>query len=690
MENNFNANEFRFLESQNSLEKSHPPHNSLCTNDFDEQFYWVNQHMRHLWTHSNTPISASATTSATDTPYGTFQHSFHPLNGTISDNSITKNPVSPHFNPLPPGTGILENLPSSEPRPLPSIASAHHANGHPLSTSISAVDSLTYSDDPSFAPKNLPVPTEHSNHHSMFSCPPPANNIIGERLESGNPVPQYDQHLDQSLLQDSAPLYRVCSAPDPPTVSRPSVRCLSIENQSSSTADTSPDFSSLKAPSAISGLGAFEKVKEKLGEVKKKRQQTKHACAKCQRDNKKCDESRPCVRCRKTQCEDQCIDIPRKKRPLGMKRGPYKKGGSSMASTRRSDQENYSLAQKKKTTRVDDTLESLTIKSSQTNPSNNESSQTNVLQDVPLLDPAEETAWRKSRVRSYTNPIGTAENLHFQLPENLPLYPKNSPSVAESDSSKIHPVHPKLPMPTDFSAYSMHSFPDQSVDSTIGRTDEYVTHPWSVHDPSVVPPHIAPHIGYEHPPEVKMEDGSASVTDGPQTGNDPLHPSYHMGYEIRHIPEAEQYPSTHPMFDGMSHLEHTVSNDSSYSPHDTNFASPLKMEGQNALPETHYPFLRGRIHSFSIAADSPHHLVERPCLHCLAVADNPNEHANLADLRERQQRELEFTSMLLFHDHPSYHARPDLNFHEVLHPEHFAYPNIHHDNSDNYDYLHPH
>ncbi|WBW72469.1 DNA-binding transcription factor Pho7 [Schizosaccharomyces osmophilus] len=679
MENNSYPDKFRFLESQNSPERSDPLHNPLGRNDFDEQFYWVNQHMRHLWSHSNPPTSASGTTSTTDTPYGTFQHSFHPLNHTISNDSIAKNPVSPHLNHLPHRAGILGSIPTSEPQRLSGIASVHQTNDHSMNT----LDPLTYMEGPSFAQNNIHV--EHSNHPSMFPCPPSANNIMNEPLENVNSVPPFEQPMDQSLLRDGTPLYRVCSAPDPPTVSKkPSVKSSSIENQSSSTSNASPEFRSSKTSSASSNMGAFEKVKEKLGEVKKKRQQTKHACAKCQRDNKKCDESRPCIRCRKTECEDQCIDIPRKKRPVGMKRGPYKKGSNLTASTRRSDQERFALSQKKKSNRMEDPL---VIKPSEKIPSNNESSLANTSQDVPFLESNEESDWPRSRVRSYTNPVGSAESMHYNLPEALPLYPQDSPSITESSPSKMEVEYPELSIPPDFSAYTMHTFPPQPVNPTVPRPDEYVAPPWPVHDPSIVPPHLVPQVEYEHPPEVKMEDENQSVRESSQTGNDPMHPSYHhMSYGTSHIPEAEPYANTHSMFDGMNHLDHAVSNDSSYSPHDTNFTSPFKSEEQTALPETHYPFLRGRIHSFSIAADSPHHLVERPCLHCLGVTDNPDEHANLADLRDRQQRELEFTSMLLFHDHPSYHARPDLNFHEVLHPEQFAYRNLHHDHGDNCDY----
>ncbi|EPX74160.1 transcription factor [Schizosaccharomyces octosporus yFS286] len=683
MENNFHPDNFRFLESQGSLERSDPPHNPIGRNDFDEQFYWVNQHMRHLWTHSNPPTSTSGTTSTTDTPYGTFQHSFHPLNHTINNESIADNSVSPHLNPLSHPTGILESIPNSEPQPLSDIASVHPSSDRSMAQPSNTLDPLTYMDDQSFAEKN--VNAEHPNHPSMFSCPSSANNIMSEPFENASSVQPFEPPLDQSLLQDCTPLYRVCSAPDPPTISnKPSVKSSSVENQSSSTSNASPEFRSLKTSSGSSNLGAFEKVKEKLGEVKKKRQQTKHACAKCQRDNKKCDESRPCIRCRKTECEDQCIDIPRKKRPVGMKRGPYKKGNNSNASARRTDQEAFTLSQIKKPNRMD---EPLIIQPSEKVRSNNEPSRANTSQDVPYIESNKESDWQKSRVRSYTNPVGSAENVHYRLPEALRLYQQDSSSVTECTPSKMEVEYSELSIPPDFSAYTMHTFPPQPMNSAIPRTDEYVSQSWPIHDSSIAPHHLVPHGEYEHPPEVKMEDESHPLRENSQSGNDPLHPSYqHMSYENSHIQEAEPYASTHSMFDGMNHLDNAVSNDSSYSPHDTNLTSPYKPEPQTALPETHYPFLRGRIHSFSIAADSPHHLVERPCLHCLGVTENPNEHANLADLRDRQQRELEFTSMLLFHDHPSYHARPDLNFHEVLHPEQFAYPNLNHDHGDNYDY----
>ncbi|EEB08367.1 transcription factor [Schizosaccharomyces japonicus yFS275] len=89
-------------------------------------------------------------------------------------------------------------------------------------------------------------------------------------------------------------------------------------------AATAAGATSASSSSKPASNGATDEVK-----VKKKRHQTKRACAKCQRDNKKCDESRPCMRCRRNKAESECIDLPRKKRPSGLKRGRYKKSGSN-------------------------------------------------------------------------------------------------------------------------------------------------------------------------------------------------------------------------------------------------------------------------------------------------------------------------------------------------------------------------
>lgn len=70
-----------------------------------------------------------------------------------------------------------------------------------------------------------------------------------------------------------------------------------------------------------------------------KRKQVKNACGKtiflrfipyfsvnCQKACKKCDDSRPCERCRKYGLDDSCRDSARKERKRGSRRGPYSKG----------------------------------------------------------------------------------------------------------------------------------------------------------------------------------------------------------------------------------------------------------------------------------------------------------------------------------------------------------------------------
>jgi len=59
--------------------------------------------------------------------------------------------------------------------------------------------------------------------------------------------------------------------------------------------------------------------------VKKKRTQVKVACVNCQKACKKCDNARPCPRCIRRGLEQTCVDIERKPRKTGTKRGPYNK-----------------------------------------------------------------------------------------------------------------------------------------------------------------------------------------------------------------------------------------------------------------------------------------------------------------------------------------------------------------------------
>ncbi|ORX51775.1 hypothetical protein BCR36DRAFT_350771 [Piromyces finnis] len=59
--------------------------------------------------------------------------------------------------------------------------------------------------------------------------------------------------------------------------------------------------------------------------IKKKRSQVKMACVNCKKSCKKCANVRPCLRCIQKGIADTCIDIKRKPRRIGIKRGPYKK-----------------------------------------------------------------------------------------------------------------------------------------------------------------------------------------------------------------------------------------------------------------------------------------------------------------------------------------------------------------------------
>jgi len=65
----------------------------------------------------------------------------------------------------------------------------------------------------------------------------------------------------------------------------------------------------------LTGVGAF----------KQKRLQVKNACINCAQACKKCDNERPCERCKKYGIADSCVDSARKERKKGVKRGPYKR-----------------------------------------------------------------------------------------------------------------------------------------------------------------------------------------------------------------------------------------------------------------------------------------------------------------------------------------------------------------------------
>ncbi|KAJ3736751.1 hypothetical protein DFJ43DRAFT_1050627 [Lentinula guzmanii] len=60
-----------------------------------------------------------------------------------------------------------------------------------------------------------------------------------------------------------------------------------------------------------------------------KRRQVKMACTNCAAACKRCDEARPCERCKKYGFADTCVDGQRKERKKGIKRGPYKRKNKS-------------------------------------------------------------------------------------------------------------------------------------------------------------------------------------------------------------------------------------------------------------------------------------------------------------------------------------------------------------------------
>ncbi|KZS96210.1 hypothetical protein SISNIDRAFT_547688 [Sistotremastrum niveocremeum HHB9708] len=61
------------------------------------------------------------------------------------------------------------------------------------------------------------------------------------------------------------------------------------------------------------------------GMQRSKRKQVKNACTNCATACKRCDNARPCERCKKYGIEATCQDSARKERKKGVKRGPYKR-----------------------------------------------------------------------------------------------------------------------------------------------------------------------------------------------------------------------------------------------------------------------------------------------------------------------------------------------------------------------------
>jgi hypothetical protein len=72
-------------------------------------------------------------------------------------------------------------------------------------------------------------------------------------------------------------------------------------------------------------LYSFDDDDSGAGSARPKRRQVKNACTNCQNACKKCDDDRPCMRCVRYGLADECVSSPRKPRPRGFKRGPYKK-----------------------------------------------------------------------------------------------------------------------------------------------------------------------------------------------------------------------------------------------------------------------------------------------------------------------------------------------------------------------------
>ena len=60
-------------------------------------------------------------------------------------------------------------------------------------------------------------------------------------------------------------------------------------------------------------------------EKESKREQVKNACVNCKIAKKKCDNDRPCNRCKLLNISEDCKDSERKQREKGIKRAPYNK-----------------------------------------------------------------------------------------------------------------------------------------------------------------------------------------------------------------------------------------------------------------------------------------------------------------------------------------------------------------------------
>lgn len=63
----------------------------------------------------------------------------------------------------------------------------------------------------------------------------------------------------------------------------------------------------------------------------KKRIQVKNACVNCQKACKKCDDTKPCLRCIKKGIQETCKDSSRKIRQKGLRRGSYKRKSDSLS-----------------------------------------------------------------------------------------------------------------------------------------------------------------------------------------------------------------------------------------------------------------------------------------------------------------------------------------------------------------------
>ncbi|CAA16906.1 DNA-binding transcription factor, phosphate starvation genes Pho7 [Schizosaccharomyces pombe] len=700
--------------------------------DYDAEYQFINHHMQQLLTR---PVegthSASVHPSTSSTSHISSPSAFSVQNPNPNDAPFVGN-IGLDASGFSSG-GMSEYYPRSV--SMQQSQDVHFQNTEiPYYHRSPSSDSFSPGVVASVNPNSNNSPTFYSNPPALSNIPIPLNNspyrpedayfqLQGAGVKADinpynlSPYSQYGPEGTaysnaQAHHQDGAPLQRVCSAPDPPKTSMPPFgsagspspnRSLNVSN------NTTPPLSTVNK--------IIKKPKATTGKVKKRLPQAKRACAKCQKDNKKCDDARPCQRCIKAKTD--CIDLPRKKRPTGVRRGPYKKLSdtsnntkSTTASSGHSTQDSLSskmldpssdnqfamssrqmdengMAQypssaiKQELNLQPQILVSSASKNFQPNVTPpfavhhdhfNSTSMDGVavsnMDETGTSSAGSKPFNRKSRNRSFTNPVGMTEE-HF-----LREYAQHS---VANPSLLIHQIH-GLPSEQVHGLLShtelgnaMHNQPTYNESSIAAENVNNWMLETNDHENLSMQSHF-------EVPDLKMNHHDSSFFD-------------------RHIdqtamPGQNQHGTVKNM-ETMHHFYPDVHNSEfPAAPNPVKSQVPYYYQSQAADDEEedvpdHQPSWRGRIHSFSIATDSSQHVVERPCIHSLrgihgqqdgGLEQHDGDHVNM--LPDTHAEELAYTSMLLFHDIPTRDIRPDFNVHELV--DHGTYPNFHQNQADSF------